>query len=234
MARLLDCIATLVTAFSVSACVGSGDRGAALVPHGEPEVVVMDFSRPPTLDPLPAGWYHRKFWTRTPLEMSLGAKDGVPAVRLATNGSASMLMRVVDIDLQQYPRLAWRWYIEKPIDADASELTREGDDHPARLFIRFRTAAGEARSMEVIWGNKLLKAGDVKVIGTFPHYVANGGVANAGRWHAEEVDLLGLYRRFWPDAAPVRITDIGLFCDSDDTRTSSIAWFADLRLRQAR
>lgn len=234
MARLLDCISSLVTALSISACVGTGDRSAALVPHGEFELVVMDFARPPTLNPLPAGWYHRKFWTRTPLEMSLGTKDGVPAIRLATHATASMLMRSVDIDLQQYPKLAWRWYIEQPIEAETSELTHEGDDHPARLFITFRTAAGEARSMEIIWGNKLLKAGDVKYLGTFPHYVANGGAANVGRWHSEDVDLLTVYRRFWPDAAPVRITDIGLFCDSDETRTSSIAWFADLRVRRAR
>ncbi|MBM3571242.1 MAG: DUF3047 domain-containing protein [Alphaproteobacteria bacterium] len=78
----------------------------------------------------------------------------------------------------------------------------------------------------------MLKAGDVKFIGGFPHYVANGGNANIGRWHAEEIDLLAIYRRFWPDAAPVRITDIGLFCDSDETKSSSVAYFADLRLRR--
>lgn len=234
MARLLDCIASLVTAFSLSACVGAGNRGAALVPQGEPEVVIMDFARPPTLKPLPDGWYHRKFWTRTPLEMSLGTKDGVPAIRLETRASASMLLRTVDIDLEQYPILTWHWYIERPIEAAASELTREGDDHPARIFITFRTAAGEARSMEIIWGNKLLKAGDIKYLGTFPHYAANGGAANVGRWQAEIVDLLALYRRFWPDAAPAHVTDIGLFCDSDETGTSSIAWFADLRMHRAR
>jgi len=232
MARLIDCILGVLTAFSLSACTGVPDRSAALTAQGEPEIVIMDFARPPALQPLPAGWRHRMFWTRAPMEMSLGSKDGVAAIRLETKASASMLMRTVDIDLQHYPLLAWRWYVERPIEADASELTRDGDDHPARLFIALSTEAGEARNMEIIWGNKVLKAGDTKYLGTFPHYVANGGRANVGRWHAEQVDLLALYRKFWPDAAPARLTDIGLFCDSDETRTSSIAWFADLRMRQ--
>ena len=98
--RILDCLIGLVTAFTITACAGGGDRGAALVARGEPEVVIMDFAKPPTLQPLPAGWYHRQFWTRAPMDMSLAVKDGVPAVRLATKSSASMLMRAVDIDLQ--------------------------------------------------------------------------------------------------------------------------------------
>jgi hypothetical protein len=231
--RILDCIIGLATAFTLTGCTAMPDRGAAVVARGEVEIVVMDFATPPTLQPLPAGWYHRQFWTRTPMEMSLGIRDGVPAIRLATKSSASMLFRAVDIDLQQYPRLAWRWYIEQPIESATDERTREGDDHPARLFIAFHTAAGETRNMEIIWGNKVLKAGDTKYLGTFPHYVANGGNANVGKWHAEDIDLLKVYRQFWPDGAPARVIDIALFCDSDETRTSSIAWFADVRMRRA-
>jgi len=47
---------------------------------------------------------------------------------------------------------AWRWYIELPIRTPLDERTREGDDHPARLFLRFLTDHGEKRAMEVIWG----------------------------------------------------------------------------------
>src|SRR6516165_1274523 len=50
----------------------------------------------------------------------------------------------------------------------------EGDDHPARLFLRFATDRGEKRAMEVIWGNRL-KPGDYKYIGGFPHFVADAG-----------------------------------------------------------
>lgn len=46
--------------------------------------------------------------------------------------------------------LAWRWYIELPINSLLDERTGEGDDHPAWLFLRFLTDRGVKRAMEVI------------------------------------------------------------------------------------
>jgi hypothetical protein len=63
--------------------------------------------------------------------------------------------------------LAWRWYIELPIRSPLDERTPEGDDHPARLFLRFLTDRGEKRAMEVIWGNRL-KAGRLQVHSRLP------------------------------------------------------------------
>jgi hypothetical protein len=102
----------------------------------------MDFGRSFPLDPLPSGWKHQKFWTRTPMTMTFTVKDGVPSMRFGTRDSGSMLFRQVDIDLAAYPMLAWRWYIELPIRSPLDERTREGDDHPARLFLRFLTNRG--------------------------------------------------------------------------------------------
>ena len=129
-----------------------GGRRDVLKPDGGPVVTVMDFGRSFPLGPLPSGWQHRKFWTRSPMTMTPAVKDGVPSMRFETHGSASMLFRHVDIDLAAYPMLAWRWYIELPIRSPLDERTREGDDHPARLFLRFATDRGEKRAMKVIWG----------------------------------------------------------------------------------
>jgi hypothetical protein len=212
---------------------GCGDqRSNVLVAGGGPEIAVMDFSAPFALDPPPAGWRHRTFWTRSPMAMSFATRDGIPALRLATDDSASMLFRHVDIALQAYPILAWRWYIEQPIKSPIDERTEAGDDHPARLFLTFESAGGDTRSMEIIWGNRL-HAGDFKFIGDFPHYVANGGDQHVGQWYDEEVDLRDLYREIWREAPDVRIVDIALFCDSDETGGRSVAYFADVRLRQA-
>lgn len=200
--------------------------------NGEHTVTVMDFSRPMALDPPPTGWWHRRFLTRAPMAMTFGRVGGRHALRLATDDSASMLFRYVDIELQRYPLLRWSWLIEDPIETGEDETTRAGDDHPARLFVRFEDSAGRSRSLEIIWGNDL-RAGDRKFIGGFPHYVANGGDSELRRWQQEEVNLLELYQEFWPDADPVaRITDIALFCDSDETGDDSVAWFGQVSVTQ--
>jgi hypothetical protein len=119
------------------------------------------------------------------MTMAFAVKVGVPSMRFETHDSASMLFRHVDIDLVAYPMLAWRWYIELPIRSPLDERTREGDDHPARLFLRFATEGGEKRAMEVIWGNRL-KPGEYKYIGGFPHFVADAGEERTGRWLDEK------------------------------------------------
>jgi hypothetical protein len=119
-----------------------------------------------------------------------------------------------------------------PIRSPLDERTREGDDHPVRLFLRFITDRGEKRVMEVIWGNRL-KPRDYKYIGNFPHFVADAGDDRVGRWLDERVDLARVYAEIWKDAAPAHLVDVAVFCDSDDTRTASIAYFAYVRLRTA-
>jgi Protein of unknown function (DUF3047) len=115
-----------------------------------------------------------------------------------------------------------------PIRSPLDERTREGDDHPARLFLRFATDRGEKRALEVIWGNRL-KPGEYKYIGNFPHFVADAGDDRVGRWLDERIDLARVYSEIWKDAAPAHLVDIAVFCDSDDTHTASV-----LRLRSAR
>ena len=78
-------------------------RGEVLKPDGGPVITVMDFVRSFPLDPLPSGWQHRKFWTRSPMSMAFAVKDGVPSMRFETHNSASMLFRHVDIDLAAPP-----------------------------------------------------------------------------------------------------------------------------------
>jgi hypothetical protein len=225
-------IALVIAAGLMSWHFGSG-RGEVLKPDGGPIVTVMDFERGFPLDPLPSGWQHRKFWTSSPMTMAFTVKDGVPSMRFETHDSASMLFRHVDIELAAYPMLAFRWFIELPIRSPLDERTREGDDHPARLFLRFVTDRGEKRAMEVIWGNRL-KRGDYKYIGSFPHFVADAGDERVGHWLDERIDLARIYAEIWKDAAPAHLVDVAVFCDSDDTHTASISYFAYVRVEKRR
>jgi hypothetical protein len=118
-----------------------------------------------------------------------------------------------------------------PIRSPLDERTREGDDHPARLFLRFATDRGKKRAMEVIWGNRL-RPGEYKYIGGFPHFVADAGEERTGRWLEEKIDLGHIYAEIWKDVAPAHLIDIAVFCDSDDTHTASISYFDYVRLER--
>ncbi|MBW2291182.1 MAG: DUF3047 domain-containing protein [Deltaproteobacteria bacterium] len=228
---------------SLFACVficslgcASPERTAVLVPDGSSPFPLMDFSDPPSIDPPTPGWYHRTFRRHPPMEISFVSKDDRPAIRLSTNDSASMLFRWVDVDLARYPTLSWSWFIEQTIESEEDEMTVAGDDHPARLYLKFESADGEEHSMEIIWGNRVLHRGDWKhlefLMGlfSFPHYTANGGHENAGRWHRERVNLSELYTTLWGDVEGAHLLALALFCDSDETGAQSTAYFADIRV----
>ncbi len=155
----------------------------------------------------------------------------MPALRAETDGTASMLFRHVEVDLAAYPVLAWRWHVERPVESPLDERTREGDDHPARLFLVFADGQGGERRMEIIWGNRLHR-GEWKFIGDFPHYVADGGAENAGRWRDEEVDLAALHRHLWPDSPLSRLVEIAVFCDTDETGAASVSYVAGVRAKR--
>ena len=231
-------LAVTLACAALFGCSEDRPRVNVLTADGGGSVSVMDFSKPITLDPISPGWFHRTFKRHDPMEISQLDKDGNAAIRLATNDSASMLFRMLDIQLSDYPLLSWNWLIEQGIDADFDEMTGDGDDHPARFFLGFRNADGEEHHMEIVWGNEQLKAGDWKHISnflgtkSFPHYVANGGRENEGKWFSEQVDLAMLYTELWGSAEGVSLIELALFCDTDQTGGSSVAYFADVELLQ--
>ncbi|MBT5074518.1 MAG: DUF3047 domain-containing protein [Kordiimonadaceae bacterium] len=226
----------VISILLISSC-GEKERTNVLKADGSPSFAVMDFSEPLPLSPVPDGWWHRTFWLSSAMDISFVTKENIPSICLSTDNSASMLIRYVDIALDEYSDLSWDWFIEKGITSDISELTPDGDDHPARLYLNFETAIGESHRMEIIWGNRELSAGEWKHLQfsenrSFPHYVANGGEENTGRWHNERVDLTELYSELWGDASGARLVEIALFCDTDGTGAQSIAYFADIRAQK--
>ena len=103
---LLSFLVFIVLTF-VTACDRGRERTNVVTGDGQPEVTVMDFSAPFSLDPLPAGWYHRTFWTRGPMQTAFAVKDGVPALRFETRSTASMLFRHVETP-ELHCRFRWQ------------------------------------------------------------------------------------------------------------------------------
>ena len=55
---------------------------------------------------------------------------------------------------------------------------------------------------------------------------ADGGDDRVGCWLDGRIDLERVYSQIWNDTAPAHVIDVAVFCDSDDTHTASISYFA--------
>ena len=194
-------------------------------------VTVLDPSVPFQLEPPLPGWHHRKFWLTPPMQLSFATVDGVPALRCETNAGGSIYGRHTDIEPARFPVLVWRWRVETPVPTGHDERVRAGDDHPVRWFIEFRDSAAAAHRAEIIWSNGAFKRGEYKYIGNFPHYVADGGDENVGPWRDERADREQIYRDITKRTDAARLTYIGVFCDSDNTKTRTVAYTAASRLQ---
>lgn len=210
------------------------ERVSPVLASEEPRVTLMDFALPVPLSPMPAGWWQQKFLFTDPMKISFMTKAGVQALRCETSASGSIFGRFTEIDLARFPKLRWSWLVEVPVVADELETTAEGDDHPARLLLEFVDADLIPHHMELIWSNGALKPGDWKYIDDFPHFVVRGGDArtneNSGIWFNEEVNLLEVYRTAFKRNDNPHLSNISIFCDTDNTGSKSVAYFGTIEL----
>jgi Protein of unknown function (DUF3047) len=201
-----------------------------------PTIALMDFTSPPTVDPATPGWWQLGFITKPKMKISFVEKDAHKTLRCETSGSGSIFGRHTDIDLAQFPTLTWSWLIEQPVVAAEPETEWKGDDHPARLLLHFRDSVKGEHYFEIIWSNGAFKAGQWKIIGSFHHYVANGGDAKSGestnKWFDEKVHLLDLYHTATKRTDTPHLINIAIFCDTDDTGAKSIAYFSNVALEK--
>lgn len=197
---------------------------------GASQIVLIDETF--QTEPLSAGWGHRTFFAVTPTRYSIENIDNRSVLQCQTDNSGSILARHTDIQLSDYPMLSWSWKIATPIESDLDEDSQQGDDHPARFFVRFAGEDGTRRAVEIIWSNKKYVAGDYKIINDFYHYVANGLNQNVGTWHDQSIDLMQVYKDIGGTAAEPTLTLLGFFCDSDNTGAESLAYFSDVRLEK--
>lgn len=202
-----------------------------------PTISLMDFSAPPSVDPVTKGWFHVKFLTKPAMQISFVPKDGRDSLRCQTEKGGSIFGRFTDIDLARFPMLDWGWLVELPVVSDTPEDSTAGDDHPARFLLQFQDSSGGVHAIEIIWSNGQYAKGEWKIIGSFHHYVAESANAKTAektnQWFDESVNLLDLYRIATSRTDDARLKYISVFCDTDDTRTRSIAYFSNVTLRQA-
>ena len=231
-------VAVALAAFLLFKHSGPGTPINPVVANNAAALTLMDFGTPPVVKPTTLGWFHIQFLTKPAMQISFGDKDGRSSLRCETNASGSIFGRFTDIDLAVYPTLKWSWLVEVPVLASAVEDSKEGDDHPVRYLVQLEDTQKATHEIEIIWSNGKYKKGEWKIIGNFYHYVADGGDAksgeNIGKWRDEEVNLLELYRFATKREDVGRLKYISVFCDTDDTKSRSIAYVGKTELLKAK
>ncbi|MFZ5862352.1 MAG: DUF3047 domain-containing protein [Nitrospirota bacterium] len=200
---------------------------------------------------VPSGWTLRK-WFGLPKGASAAwaIENGVPAVKLRSNGALTFLEKWVDIDIQAHPVVTWKWRVRNILQR-IDETTKAGDDHPIRLLFVFAPDESRqsvwfrfkrfvyldrvhghpmgSRFIEYLWSSRL-RAGDViddpgksgqKLV------VVESGSTNLGRWLSYQRNLYREFQTLYGEE-PRRLVKIGIINDTDQTAQEAVSYIVDL------
>jgi hypothetical protein len=223
---------------------------APVRPPARAGVGVAPFSLSPTVGELPEGWHEQVMRRDLPhTRYEVAQRDDRRVLHAVSDGGASGLRCDVGIDPQATPWLAWAWRIDS-VDLRATVAADPLDDAPARLMLAFD---GDTSSLplrdqmfqemvEAVTGYAVPFATLIYVWdGQAPpesifrnprsdrirYLVVESGGRNTGRWLNYRRNVVDDYRRVFGDE-PGRIRGIGVMTDSDDLKTHSEAWYADI------
>lgn len=199
---------------------------------------------------LPKGWEPMTFKKiERHTEYAWSKKDKAIHAKSAASASGLIYRLSGPVDARQ--RLRWRWKVSGTLKkGDAKK--KSGDDYPARLYVTFKYDQKKAglrmrakyalakalygeypphAGINYLWANKLPRGESISNAYTnrVRMVAVRSGDEDAGRWIAEERNILEDYRRLFGEEPPP-LAGIAIMTDTDNTGETVEAWFADISL----
>jgi hypothetical protein len=201
------------------------------------------------------GWTSLKPSAKAPDTVYTLVRDGDTTVLKAeANRSMSGLTHAVQVDLNQTPRIRWRWKVTAPVQS-ADLATKAGDDYAARIYVMFDypvaklsfATRAKLKLAESVYGQKIPTAAlnyvwdNRHAVGTIaPNsytdrarmIVTESGSSKAGQWVTETRDLGADFRAAFGEDPPPVIA-VALATDTDNTGENATAWYGDIEFLPA-
>lgn len=249
MFRLTMCLAA---AALVSACATSPTAGDA----PEPDQTPWAGHSPVQVD-LPFGqksgpWRHYQLPGKAASRYTYTRKDGRDAMLVNALSSASVLRYPLRVEPAELGSLHFSWKVPALIQ-DADMALREADDSPVRIVLAFDgdrsllSARNQAMSdlaqaltgeplpyatLMYVWCNTR-EPGSVIVnprTDRIRKMVVQSGASRLNQWLDYERDVRADYEKVFGEP-PGALLAIGIMTDSDNTRSTTTAWYGPLQLR---
>lgn len=166
-------------------------------------------------------------------------------LRAESNGSASGLVYKKDFNVYDYPRIRWRWKIDR-VYRKGDIHTKEGDDYPIRVYVVFKYDPERAglldkityesarlfygeypphSSLNYVWANK--PSADRMFANPYNDrakmVLLEQGAEKVGTWVLEEVNAVEDYQRAFGTKPPAAAS-LAMMNDSDNTGESAVSY----------
>lgn len=200
------------------------------------------------------GWKHHLFPGKSASQFRYVQKDGRAAMAANSVSSASMLRQVMRVESAELADLRFSWKVPALI-TQADMARRDADDSPVRILLMFEGDRGKFSSKNAmlselaraLTGEELPYATlmyvwcNTRAPGTvivnprtdrIRKLVVESGSGNLQQWIDYKRDIRKDYETAFGEA-PGALVGIGIMTDSDNTRTSTQAWYGPVTLGTA-
>ena len=198
----------------------------------------------------PQSWQHKTFPGKAASRFRYARLDGRDTISAHADASASMLRQKVRIEPEALASVRFSWKVPGLIPL-ADMAVRDTDDAPVRIVLAFegdrsrfsprdaalselaRALTGEEMpyaTLMYVWCNKR-EAGTVIVnprTDRIRKLVVESGARRLNQWLDYERDIRADFERAFGEK-PGALVGIGIMTDSDNTHTSTQAWYGPLR-----
>lgn len=224
-------------------------------PGAEKNSLFLGFTKGEDSKSIPKGWEHIGYFGKAKNSISLIKEGKRTVVHMKSLNSISSLIIRPDVDIANYPTIAWQWKIDRTVGM-AMEDRRDRNDCAARIRVIFgkdkgnvplnnplvkkvfKTVGFKMSEMEppgikidYVWGNFAKKGSVIDYPGTREHkvVVVEKGNERAGRWIWERRNLMEDFRQFF-GSEPPGILAIAVLTDTDQTNEGVEARYSSVML----
>lgn len=189
-------------------------------------IPISDFAR------FPAGWESHTFKGET--RYAPVTHRGQDALEAESLGSASGLIRRVEIDLRETPYLNWSWAVANRLQV-SNEHAKAGDDYPARIYVIFSTGPffWQTRTINYVWSNHQMQGSVWANAFTDKSTMVaiRGPEDTMENWHSEKRNVFEDIRRLTGREIN-EINAVAIMTDTDNSGQQARAWYGRIFFSQ--
>ncbi|MEO7640371.1 MAG: DUF3047 domain-containing protein [Ramlibacter sp.] len=198
-----------------------------------------------------SAWKHHTLPGKTATQFNYARKDGRDSIAARAASSASILRQITRIEPAELGNVRFSWKVPELV-AEADLALREADDSPVRVILAFegdrsrfsakdallselaRTLTGEEMpyaTLMYVWCNKREPGTILKGTRTdrIRRLVVESGTRHLNKWMDYERDIRADYQRAFGEA-PGALVGVAIMTDTDNTRSTTSAWYGPVRL----
>jgi hypothetical protein len=185
---------------------------------------------------IPVGWELEALHNHHQINLE-PLRDGQFGIRMLSEGNSFGLHKSVDVDLKEFPILSWRWKVDRlPPTGDIREKSK--DDQAAQLYVVFPALIQMmSPTIGYLWDSNA-PAGTIadghNVMTPIKVIVLQSGTQRLGEWVQERRNVFEDYVKVFGKNSPPKVGRVAIWINTQHTKSSAEATFADLQFLRAK